>query len=87
MSFMVFVPFVVNPFWRIKVALAIDARGEGFETDDGFSADELGSAAAVLERVRDLFDELARERSAEADEPVEVGRPLARASHAEADSR
>ena len=53
----------------------------------GFSADELGSAAAVLERVRDLFDELARERSAEADEPVEVGRPLARASHAEADSR
>jgi DNA-binding MarR family transcriptional regulator len=50
-----------------------------------FSDAEIRSAAAVLDCVRDLFDELARERSAEADDAVEVRRPLARAAHAEAD--
>ncbi len=48
-----------------------------------FSEDELQTAIAVLDRVRAFFDE----RSAEADSPVEVRRPLARAAHAEADSR
>ena len=52
-----------------------------------FSEDELRTAAAVLDRIRVLFDELVDSPSAEADEPVEVGRPLARASHAEPNSR
>jgi DNA-binding MarR family transcriptional regulator len=49
-----------------------------------FSEADLRAAAAVFDRIRDLFDQFARERSAEADEPVEVGRPLPGAAHAEA---
>jgi DNA-binding MarR family transcriptional regulator len=52
-----------------------------------FSEAELRAAAAVLDRVRDLFDEFVRDRSAEADEPVEVGRSLSRSTHAKASTR
>ncbi|HUZ28051.1 MAG TPA: MarR family transcriptional regulator [Solirubrobacteraceae bacterium] len=49
-----------------------------------FSEAELRSAVAVLDQLRDFFDELSRARSAEADAPVEVGSALPRTTHAKA---
>jgi DNA-binding MarR family transcriptional regulator len=62
-----------EPRWRAAFADLSDA--------------ELRGAAAVLDRIRAFFDELARQRSGEADDAVEVRRPLAGAAHAEADLR
>ena len=87
---------------RRVVLVSLTDRGQGLveerralfeprwrEAMSQFSEAELRSASAVLNRIRDLFDQLGPEQagSAEADPAVEVGRPLARASHIEADSR
>jgi DNA-binding MarR family transcriptional regulator len=46
---------------------------------------QLRSAIVVLDRIHSFFDELSQQRSVEADDPVEVGRPLAGAAHTEPD--